>query len=314
MRSRWIGLLAMGVALSGWVGAARAQTCDDFDSCTKNDMCSDGECVGTPASSGSCDDFNDCTVNDHCDPVMGCTGDPAPIDTSCGGGCGKCRSLSPIPIPGFPLQCVGDPADNGSDCDTSSLGPCLSGSCQIVETAPGFPALAFCFPRQRECPDAGNCKGACNPNTGRCDNSASRCFGDCERCDAGTCVPANQGNACNDFNDCTAQSRCDTLEISGQPRGLCMAGAPSGNTPTPTVGGGGPTPTATQGTPPTPGACVGDCNDDGMVAVNELITGVNIALGNTDASACPSFDTNDDGSVTVNELIAGVNSALNGCA
>jgi len=27
--------------------------------------------------------------------------------------------------------------------------------------------------------------------------------------------------------------------------------------------------------------CVGDCNGDGMVAINELITGVNIALGAT---------------------------------
>jgi len=60
--------------------------------------------------------------------------------------------------------------------------------------------------------------------------------------------------------------------------------------------------------------CVGDCNGDGTVAINELITGVNIALGNAQASSCPSFDTNSDGSVAVNELISGVNALLNGCA
>ena len=63
---------------------------------------------------------------------------------------------------------------------------------------------------------------------------------------------------------------------------------------------------------PTPG-CVGDCNHDGMVAINELITGVNIALGNTPVSSCPSFDRNGDGMVAINELIAAVNAALNGC-
>ncbi len=60
-------------------------------------------------------------------------------------------------------------------------------------------------------------------------------------------------------------------------------------------------------------ACVGDCNRDGEVAINELITGVNIALGNNDVSSCPEFDANSDGEVTINELISGVNNALNGC-
>jgi cysteine-rich repeat protein len=38
--------------------------------------------------------------------------------------------------------------------------------------------------------------------------------------------------------------------------------------------------------------CAGDCNDDGSVAINELITGVNIALGSAEVSACSSFDGN----------------------
>jgi len=59
--------------------------------------------------------------------------------------------------------------------------------------------------------------------------------------------------------------------------------------------------------------CVGDCNDSGMVEINELITGVNIALGNTPLSACPSFDCDNTGSVPINCLIQGVNNALNGC-
>ena len=66
------------------------------------------------------------------------------------------------------------------------------------------------------------------------------------------------------------------------------------------------------GTPPAP-ACVGDCSDDGMVAINELVVGVNIALGNSPVSACPAFDANGDGQVAINELITAVNNALNGC-
>ena len=49
------------------------------------------------------------------------------------------------------------------------------------------------------------------------------------------------------------------------------------------------------------------------MAINELVTGVNIALGNLPLDSCPSFDLNGDGEVAINELIAAVNSALNGC-
>jgi hypothetical protein len=57
-------------------------------------------------------------------------------------------------------------------------------------------------------------------------------------------------------------------------------------------------------------ACVGDCDGGGSVAVNELITGVNIALGRLELARCPAFETNDDGRVTIGELIAAVNAAL----
>jgi len=59
--------------------------------------------------------------------------------------------------------------------------------------------------------------------------------------------------------------------------------------------------------------CVGDCDEDGSVTVDELVKGVNIALGNLEVSECPAFDKNGDGSVTVDELVTGVNNALNGC-
>lgn len=59
--------------------------------------------------------------------------------------------------------------------------------------------------------------------------------------------------------------------------------------------------------------CVGDCNNDGEVTINELINMVNIALETAPISGCMAGDANGDGSITVNEIVAGVNNALNGC-
>jgi hypothetical protein len=118
---------------------------------------------------------------------------------------------------------------------------------------------------------------------------------------------------------------------------MCAAGSPQqtatptattggGNTPTPTIIAPGTptntvaantaTPTRTQGTPlptATPGRCVGDCDRNGQVRVNEMVTGVNIALERGQLSQCPSFDINNNLRVEVNELVSGVNSLVRGC-
>lgn len=74
-----------------------------------------------------------------------------------------------------------------------------------------------------------------------------------------------------------------------------------------------PTPTATASPSPTPGPCHGDCDLDGRVTVNELITGVGISLGSSPLTVCPFFDSDGNLSVTVNELIQAVNAALHTC-
>ena len=58
--------------------------------------------------------------------------------------------------------------------------------------------------------------------------------------------------------------------------------------------------------------CVGDCDGDGMVLVNELVIGVNIALDAQPLSECPNLD-NGDGQVTVDVLVTAVNNLLEGC-
>ena len=62
------------------------------------------------------------------------------------------------------------------------------------------------------------------------------------------------------------------------------------------------------------GACDGDCDGNGAISVDELVRGVNIALGALDVSQCENFDGNHDAKVTVDELVTAVNGALNGCA
>ncbi|MDX2170698.1 MAG: YncE family protein [Deltaproteobacteria bacterium] len=86
------------------------------------------------------------------------------------------------------------------------------------------------------------------------------------------------------------------------PHGIAIASGPTGCRPaapaTPTV---------------PPSGCAGDCSGDGEVTINEIILGVNIALGAAAVDECPAFDGNGDGDVAINELIAAVNAALTGC-
>ena len=57
----------------------------------------------------------------------------------------------------------------------------------------------------------------------------------------------------------------------------------------------------------------GDCDQNTVVTIDELIRGVNIALENNPASDCPAFDANGDSRVTITELIQAVGRALDGC-
>lgn len=71
--------------------------------------------------------------------------------------------------------------------------------------------------------------------------------------------------------------------------------------------------TATAGVLHIRSACTGDCNGEDEVTVDEIITGVSVALGNTAVETCYALDANDDAEVTVDEIITAVNHALNGC-
>ena len=60
-----------------------------------------------------------------------------------------------------------------------------------------------------------------------------------------------------------------------------------------------------------PEVCVGDCGGTATVAINDLITLVNIALGTAQPSTCP-HGVPSGTEVTVVLIIQAVNNALNG--
>jgi hypothetical protein len=60
-------------------------------------------------------------------------------------------------------------------------------------------------------------------------------------------------------------------------------------------------------------SCLGDCNGDGSVTVDEIITMVNIALGEADISTCTAGDGDSSGTITVDEIVTALNHALEGC-
>lgn len=348
---RTIGIAAtVGLLAAMLAAASYAQTCDDLDPCTINDSCNSGECHGTFKDGAPCDDHNPCTVDDVCQMIGHiCRGTPGTPGASCSGGCGTCQPI--VGNPGL-LTCGGDPAHAGDVCDPG-LDPCTTGSCVFngtvatcrpkpveCEDTDGNPCTDNCDIHTGQCAvDAPKCLPTCetcNPETGACQSAnlggacdddnvctaQSRCeFNEVAQrtfCMAGqptgpSPTPTEIGGASPTPTQVAGSSPTSTAVEESTPTATESGGA----SPTPTeVGGASPTPTVSSATPtvaPTPGACVGDCNDNGVVVVNELVIGVNILLGNVPIGDCPQFDTNSNGTVEVNELVGGVNALLNGC-
>lgn len=60
-------------------------------------------------------------------------------------------------------------------------------------------------------------------------------------------------------------------------------------------------------------ACTGDCSGDGSVTVDEVLRGVNIALGTAELGGCAFFDRDLSGEVTIDEILRAVGAALATC-
>ena len=124
-----------------------------------------------------------------------------------------------------------------------------------------------------------------------------------------------------------APSQEGTATLYGAGNSVNLDGATSGDrsaattysvmvsavTPTPSPTATRPPTTTPTLTPTHPVPCVGDCNSDHRVTIDELLLGVDIALDDEPISRCDSFDTSKDQRVNVNELVAGVGALIHGC-
>jgi hypothetical protein len=106
---------------------------------------------------------------------------------------------------------------------------------------------------------------------------------------------------------------CADISIQGDPATPTATDTPIDTTPiTPTatitsaVGG---TSTATP-----PASCVGDCDENGNVTVNEIVTVVNVALERMPMGICEAGNADRNQEITIDEILVAVNGALSGCA
>jgi hypothetical protein len=236
--------------------------------------------------------------------------------------------------------CGNGTVDPGEDCDlginNGSDGTCCTAFCEHVF------AGRLCRPAAGECDqdetctgDSGDCLAdvkrspgsPCTPDQSLCTDDICNAGGECAHppradasCDANECVCDDDGLFCNGLVRCAnggglcvrLPAPCAEDDTCDEDRDLCLSpeGTPRATaTPTEAATGAPATPTAT---PPAAG-CPGDCDNDRMVVISELVLGVNIALDLQPTSECPAFDGNGDGSVAINELIAAVTATLVGC-
>src|SRR6516225_9005962 len=59
--------------------------------------------------------------------------------------------------------------------------------------------------------------------------------------------------------------------------------------------------------------CVGDCNGDGKVTIDELVRAVNIALGEASVDVCDAVDNDRNGMISVDELVRAITKSLSDC-
>jgi len=215
--------------------------------------------------------------------------------------------LNPCPV------CGNGVVEVPETCDAGMIPPQSCSGCSI-----------FC--QIEDCDDDLVCTGdSCNPTFGCVNQPTPMCI-------EPTATPTNTQptNTVTSTPTVTATGTITgTATATGSPTATATAtttvtatGVPTPSATASATGVATPTGTATQidtatetpspqVTPTAP--CPGDCNGNGVVAVNELVIGVNIALGNAQVSVCPAFDRNGDQMVTISELVSAVNAALDGC-
>lgn len=190
----------------------------------------------------------------------------------------------------------------GEDC--SELGPCFACNpvldlCDPIVPCPATPTPTVTPVPTPTAPIAG-CQppfneGTYNVNGANCTfcRETSLCSSECVGPAACFCPPGEEQAACCALSPCcencpaAGSLQCRRLTCSCTPddAGCCATLCP----------------------------CAGDCDGNGVVSVDELVRGVNIAGGEIPLDQCISFNTAIDGTVATGELLAALDVALNGC-
>jgi len=179
---------------------ADGTTCNDWNACTLNDVCTSGICSGTPKS---CDDGNVCTT-DYCNVATGVCyhqnniaacddGNACTIDDKCS---------NKVCQPGTPKICNDNNICTTDTCNTAT-------GCVFTNNTVSCDDGNICTSNDK-CSN-GVCKGT--NNTASC-NDNNACTSN-DKCSSGTCKGTNNTVSCNDNNVCTSNDKCSSGVCKG---------------------------------------------------------------------------------------------------
>jgi hypothetical protein len=267
-------------------GCTTDADCPLGSQCGEDGICTPIDCM----SDEDCPPGSECGVDDVCVPLPCTTDDDCPPGTMCGDG-GMCEPIGCIDDGDCPSgsRCAANgicepiPCDSNDDCPPGS--ECgADGQCEPVPCA-----------TDDDCPPASTCEdGTCEPIPCTMDS-------DCPRgsmCgENGICIPTS----CTRDEDCPEGSTCDLEDGQCVPQqGTCVTFRDCGDDGREAC---------------VDGQCVcgGDCNANGTVLPNEVITGILIFGGDPILDSCPAADINGNGTVLPNEIITAIFNFGEGC-
>lgn len=204
--------------------------CDDGNSCTENDQCLGGLCVGqglvcndnNPCTTDSCgetgtgcvftkiteftacNDGDACTENDFCDEGV-CVGSTDVVCTDNN----PCTDDSCDAVLGCQYDDNVEPCDDGEACTTNDT--CTEGTCE------GEPVDCTGIGDDDPCTENDTCvEGVCVGTPIDCSDLDDQC--NVGTCDLGFCfaIPQN-GTGCDDGDSCTLDDTCSTGSCEGTP-------------------------------------------------------------------------------------------------
>jgi hypothetical protein len=199
------------------VNADDGTACEDGEFCTANDTCVAGNCTAGPQNTCGMDPpacqqvtcneaTQECTLvpganGTFCTPSNLCLVNATCLNGSCSGGQPKDCFFAPVPNECYVAVCNQMNGMCEPQPDPTKMGfPCVDQSdlCTVNKT----------------CDAIGNCQGGvpkdCSAftmgcNIGNCDTMTGNCFG----------VPVNNGDPCNDLDNCTVGELCNNGMCNG---------------------------------------------------------------------------------------------------